>query len=659
MRKLVFIDKSIEQLRADSTTTHSFLLKRLEGEYDRYIQMDLPELHPKKSTTYMGIAIVNLALLYLITEKQEYLEEAKRWMFAVTSYEQWGNAHLVNVDLSASWILFGLSLGFDWLRESLSESEAQMIQDKLILQASILYEYKLKTAGSGWSTNYWQNHNWINMTGLACAGYALNGCTKDAPLWVEESKQNFEIVFNNLAEDGSNYEGVVYWRYGGMWLFVYAHLVKQMEQIDYFKQSEYLKNTFFYRLYQAAPNLEETINFGDCHDTRSGHSTAVYYKIASEYNNEYAMYLARRVQDDFLLDEQYKSQVKPGILPEACFEYLWYNPTVKERKFDGLPLSHYFKDLGLIVIRSSWNEDAMNFSFKCSSPGGHKQWKNGWDLYHKKGYKSLSLSHHHPDNNSFVINRNNEYLVTDEGYNRNIQPDDHNTITVDGKYCSVHDVNDVYMASVKKQLEEIDSFNPLYFKGEITTYQEEKGVFILSGETAKIYDPSLKLYHNERTICTSSNNYFVLIDRLKSDTPHTYTFNLHTGLEGIIKDNTVIYDSEQNLMNVTTLYPTNHVKEITEKTVRAVMTTQEPDNFRETVMRNLQISNAAPTRDELFINVISLDSRTLEIHTKQVGELVIIELSDAYINDTVVYNKTTEEVLFSSTKERQEIVLRK
>ncbi len=48
-------------------------------------------------------------------------------------------------------------------------------------------------------------------------------------------------MFDLMAEDGSNYEGVTYWRYGGMWLFVYAHLLKVQEGIDYFQSSPYLK----------------------------------------------------------------------------------------------------------------------------------------------------------------------------------------------------------------------------------------------------------------------------------------------------------------------------------------------------------------------------------------------------------------------------------
>ena len=51
--------------------------------------MVLPEEHPKESTTYMGIAIPNLALAYCLSGDEEYLHQAKRFIRTVLSYEKW------------------------------------------------------------------------------------------------------------------------------------------------------------------------------------------------------------------------------------------------------------------------------------------------------------------------------------------------------------------------------------------------------------------------------------------------------------------------------------------------------------------------------------------------------------------------------------------
>ena len=107
---MIFIG-DLEPYRKEIAGKRKKQYQRLLEQADRYKTMVLPEEHPKESTTYMGIAIPNLALAYCLSGDEEYLHQAKRFIRTVLSYEKWGNAHLVNVDLSASWILFGLSLG--------------------------------------------------------------------------------------------------------------------------------------------------------------------------------------------------------------------------------------------------------------------------------------------------------------------------------------------------------------------------------------------------------------------------------------------------------------------------------------------------------------------------------------------------------------------
>ena len=148
----------------------------------------------------------------------------------------------------------------------LNDDEKSIVLEKLTLQSKILYEWAISNNKSGWVVHYLQNHNWINFTGLAAAGYALSNET-----YVKMAEDNFGEVFSYLNDDGSDYEGVVYWRYGAMWLFLYAHLLKSESNVDLFKESKFLKNTFYYRLYQSAPDLARQINFGDTHDLYNGH----------------------------------------------------------------------------------------------------------------------------------------------------------------------------------------------------------------------------------------------------------------------------------------------------------------------------------------------------------------------------------------------------
>ena len=591
MNKHVFLGDRLSALRASVASTHSRVYTRLVDQCETYFDEVLPEEHPPKSTTYMGIAMANLALAYLISQEQRYLHEAKRWVMKCVSYPHWGNAHLVDVDLSAAWILFGMGIAYDWIAADCSEAEQTAIRDKLLLQGRRMYDFKIDTEGSGWSTNYWQNHNWINLTGLATAGYALSATGEPVETWVSCAKENFAFVFSVLPKDGSDYEGVVYWRYGAMWLFVYAHLLKEREGIDHFKTCDFLKNTFTYRLYQAAPNLAEQINFGDTHDRHSGHSTAIYYKVAAEYRNGYAQKMGNLVRDELLEVEATRSAVKPGILPECFFEFLFYDPTVTERDFDDLPLTAFFDDLGLFVERSSWDRDATLVAFKCSRPGGKVQWDQLWRLKREKGYDCFGLSHQHPDNNSFLIHSQGRFFAIDDGYNREVRAADHNVILVDGVGYEGEGRNNIWK-----------DYEPDMF-GEIESYRNDDQLRHVVGETVRTYQKQLRMKTLRRHFVSTNAPWFVMLDEIDSEVPHTYTWQMYSDVQPLEYGEGFRYRIDAALLDLYVFSDVATATSHTEQVIRAVMTTQEPDKYTENRMQGLRIENTEPTRELSYLSV--------------------------------------------------------
>lgn len=597
---MIFI-RDLESYRQQAEESRAKQYRRLLEQADRYQQMQLPKEHPPESTTYMGIAIANLALAYRVSSAERYLQDAKRFMKTVLSYEKWGNAHLVNVDLSASWILFGLSLGYDWLKPYLTEEEKQKVSRKLRHHAKVMFEYRRETYGHGWSTNFYQNHNWINMTGLAAAGYALLGEAEEASDYVQEAKEDFARVFSLMAEDGSNYEGVTYWRYGGMWLLVYAHLLKVQEGIDYFQTSPYLKNTFYYRLYQCNGDFSQQMNYGDCHDRYSSHPACVYYKLAAEYGDGYAQKLGNMVVDEFLTQEATCSKVKPGILPEAVFEFLWYDPQVPERDFSDLPLARYFEDIGLLAMRSSWERDAKVFSIKCSPPGGAKQWREGWKILKEENIDLFSLSHHHPDNLSYIFARGGEYFTCEDGYNRNLLPDNHNVLLVDGKYTDAEDVNDVYMSSVEhRRKTQGDAFNPETYGGYVRSVKMEGSLVLYRGESAGVYPAEFKMREVSRLLVTDGLKFWLFADIFNSELPHMYSVICNTDPAAKLEDGAYWYAMQTG----DTVYRVfsdaqTRGKQYTQQVV-SVMTTQEQDKLCHTCLNTLATESAGPQTAQVF-----------------------------------------------------------
>lgn len=60
----------LEQLKKEIATTKKQQFYRLADQCDRYFNMPLSNQHPAGSTTYMGIAMINLSLFYLLTEEK-------------------------------------------------------------------------------------------------------------------------------------------------------------------------------------------------------------------------------------------------------------------------------------------------------------------------------------------------------------------------------------------------------------------------------------------------------------------------------------------------------------------------------------------------------------------------------------------------------------
>lgn len=612
MSKLIFIG-DLEPYRQQILTVRRRQYERLLEQADSYRTMELPVEHPKKSTTYMGIAILNLALAYRLSGEEKYLQEARRFINTVLGYEKWGNAHLVNVDLSASWILFGLSLGYDWLSPALTPEERERILAKIRHHARIIYEYRRSTYGSGWSTNFYQNHNWINMTGLAAAGYLLG---KTA--YTREAKEDMDRVYSLMAEDGSNYEGVVYWRYGGMWLFVYAHLLKIQEGVDHFRTNSYLRNTFYYRLYQSCGDFSQQLNYGDCHDRHSGHPACVYYKAAAEYRDGYAQKLGNMVIREFLREEDELSQVKPGILPEAVFEFLWYDPTVEERDFDDLPLTRYFPDLGLLSIRSSWQRNARVMTIKCGAPGGAKQWREGWKIRREENIDLFSLSHHHPDNLAYIFANGSEYFSCEDGYNRNIMPDNHNVLLVDGQYSDAVDENDVYMASVEKRIAAgQDNFDPETYGGFVRGLCMDDGLVLYRGETSGVYPEALEMREVSRLLLTDGLKFWVFADVFTSGGEHRYGVVCNTDPEGRVEKDGIVYpmatgDIRCRVFSQWPVRQRQYPQEIV-----SIMTTQEKDKVCRTSMNTLVTETEQPCSSQVFFEAFTFEDSDAAVQVQE------------------------------------------
>jgi len=638
-------------LKDDIKSVKQEQFTRLLEQCKWYFDQELSIEAPSTSITYMGMAAANLSLAYQLTGAKQYLNEFKRWIFTAVNYEVWGYGFLVDVDLSASWLLYGFGLSYSWMKDVLTVDERQKLLDKLIIQGNKMYNYGQENLGNCWSTDYWQNHNWINYCGLLTTAYAIKDDYPQAKKWIKDAVKNFDFVFSHLPEDGSNYEGTGYWRYAVNFFLSAAEMIRQEDNIDFFK-SDYLTNTFWFKLYQTAPNMEENINFSDVHDTRSSHSIAAYYKFASEYNNEYAQWMAEEVRNKYLFREAYQSKIFPGIMPEAFLELIWYNPNISVHNPSDLPLTRFFPDLGLAVIKSGWGRDDIHFSFKASAPGGNRQWEESWKLDKANNWRTRSLTHYHVDFNNFILKAFDSSLAIDEGFNRTNRARNHSLITVDNQGCLGEKIWDEGSLSDPKlfDLNAKGIFNvwrdvPESAIAKIEHYSSEKGYTYVVGESSKMYDPKLELSRNARNILYSEAGYFIIFDELKSKKEHKYTWHLQAEqfAEDKGNDNFEITNGK-GALEVFSHASIPFNSKIEETVLHEIMTPQRPNDIRKVVLRPLELENISESKEMVYLNLLMPKS----IFNKEKIEVKKI-LTEDVIGLKIIKDNITELFLYSLT----------
>ncbi|MFD4231499.1 hypothetical protein [Streptomyces sp. NPDC058545] len=486
---------------------------RLYEEAARLRGLTPPRTHPPASITWLGPAASNPALAHRLGGDPAHLAESRRWIEAAVRLPHWGKAHMPDHDLDAGWLLHHLSLAHRWIGDDLPDGLRALLRYKLLLQGRRMYEFAVSSEGGWWSSSYWQNHNWICYAGLATAGYVLG---KEE--WTERAKENLGTVLDLMPEDGSHAEGVVYWRYGVPFLAIHLDLLQEAEGIDWWDRGGFLSRTFHYRLHQTAPGFARNVDHGDCHDRHSGHSAALYYRLAAQYGIPEAQWMGDLASGELLWQEASESGVRPGILPEAHLEYLWYDPSVPATR--PTVTRAFFPDLGLLAARTGWDHDATFVSFKASPGGGHKAWETSAKHRAERGWETLNQGHHHPDSGSFVMVSQGEFLAVDEGYSNRKRAAHHNLLLVDGQGYADEDRYHVYKdLPFERQARQRD-----------VLVGDGCGWVHATAEIAAMYDPGLGVRRIDRTLVFTPSGRLVLLDLAESEPGEgrEWTFLLQT-----------------------------------------------------------------------------------------------------------------------------------
>jgi hypothetical protein len=422
--RLFLNPQKLEQLRQAIQTTHKALWEEVRAQADGYVKKGPPAYIEQDSYSAgeqlwqreVGNAMPFVAICYLLTGEQKYLDSARAWALASCSYPTWGLGSTDSMDLAAGHQLLGLATIYDWCYQGLGEDARRTIRETLIQRAGRMFEGAV-SGKAWWTRSYLQNHLWVSVCGLGAAGLALFDEVDDALLWVGLAQDKFRRTNEVLGPDGASHEGVGYWGYGVEYMLKFMALDQELLGED-LHDRPWWRNTAFYRLYMALPRQAWTarnniVDIADCPRSNWYGPDYLLRRLATLFRDGHAQWLANEI-DAANVDS-----------PSARWlNLLWYDPTVPPQPPTDLPTLRHFEDLGIVSARSDWSGTESLVVFKCGPPLGHAAAVTlGYDA---------GAGHVHPDANHFVVFADGEWLIRDDGYLAKATSQ-HNTLLIDGK----------------------------------------------------------------------------------------------------------------------------------------------------------------------------------------------------------------------------------
>lgn len=502
--RLLFRADGLARLREEIKTTRRQEWERLKTAVDRSLRHDPPENRPIEGDPtrpgtpndemlwqrVFGYRIPGLALVALLDSDPKYFEAARKWALKPGEYPLWGAGVFEGTDLAAAHELYGISIAYDWLYHRWSPEDRERLKQILAQHGKVMYEAAVGLNERGWWKTSWrQNHAWCNYGALGVTAVALAGEVPGVGEWLARAEWAFQHIVGELPDEGAYEEGVPYWGYGMESLVRFITAARPYLSQDFYA-STYLRNTHLFRLYLAGPQVETIANFGDG-PTRDWHAIApLIYRLAAEYRNPLAQWLAEALpqRDD---------------LDAAMYILLWRDHSLKAEPPAHLPTWHAFRQTGFAGARTSWDDDALTLHLRSGK---------------------ANVSHSHLDVNDFLLNAGGEWLLRDYGYgkvgpgyfSKEIEYFSNNTA---GHNCLV--------IGGRNQRRDDDSL------GLITHAAEESGVIWFRSDATQAYQAAESVVRELALVRPHPGagkwGYLVVRDRARVKDPQTFEFMLQPG----------------------------------------------------------------------------------------------------------------------------------
>jgi len=389
------------------------------------------------------------------------------------------------------------------------------------------HEYMNKTVDANISSETHVFHNgWYGYKnwgiGLAC--YATYYENDRAPVILRALEQEWLTraapALNTAGDGGGWAEGyyVNYWLYE--WLF-FCEVARNCEGIDYYAQApRFFKNRAIASMFEAYPgisvyNSRRPIPMGDGGGRVFGG------------DRDKALFARRIVVNHFREDPSHQAvhtfnetTPRSSVGVYAYKDLLWRDTTVNKGDLKGFKLSHISVGPGYVYARSSWDEDATYFFFKCGDRfTAHQHLDVGHFLIYK--YDELVGDGGHYD--SFGSNHDVNYHLRSIAHNTILILDPSETWPrmragpVSGNDGGQSHSWPHHNGAVS-DLAEWQKGRDLYDIADILAFEDRGAYMYVAGDCTRSYSPQ-KLAHFTRQIVFLRPDTFIIFDRVHSRNP--------------------------------------------------------------------------------------------------------------------------------------------
>jgi hypothetical protein len=329
----------------------------------------------------------------------------------------------------------------------------------------------------------------------------------------------------------------------------YIDAARELTGVDHF-DNDWLRNMAYFRIYSQLPKPVMTrmgeitryanewparfwpyLSFSDPWAGEGENGPAMLlHKLAAEYRNPYAQWLAR-----YLIEERLETWNPGGYL-----NLLWYDPTVEAKPLSELPTARHFEDLGFVFMRSGWDEDDTLIGFRCGPPNGHRALR-------ERHY--TRVTHYRPDVNSFQLYACGRMLTTyPHGHHQpGMEPRrtlHHSTVLVNG----VGQRGDGHRPPIAPDLYKYDS--------RIVKFESTLSYDYLVGDGTAIYPPEAGLERFHRHLAFVKPSFVAITDDLRDSRPSRFEwiYNAEFSVEKEREDRFLV-TSEDAVMQVDVVFP--------------------------------------------------------------------------------------------------------